>query len=69
MEKITEDEAIGVKQESITFPVSESSSSVKSLAAALSMQFTSGGLLGGSSVSSQNSSVTSTTVSTADVSI
>ncbi|XP_068698722.1 intersectin-1-like isoform X2 [Montipora foliosa] len=66
VEKITEDEAIGAKQESITFPVSESSSSVKSLAAALSMQFTSGGLLGGSSVSSQNSSVTSTTVSTAD---
>ncbi|XP_067051383.1 intersectin-1-like [Acropora muricata] len=62
VEKVTEDEAKALKQESSNYSVPESSSSVKSLAASLSMQFSSGGLPGGSSASNQDSAVTTTQV-------
>ena len=69
VEKVTEDEAKALKQESSDYSVPESSSSVKSLAAALSMQFSSGGLPGGSSASNQDSAVTSTQVPASKVSV
>ena len=59
MEKITEEEAKANKQDGISVSSPDSSSTVKSLAAALTMQLASGGSLGGSAVASQNSSVTS----------
>ena len=68
VEKVTEDEAKALKQESSNYSVPESSSSVKSLAASLSMQFSSGGLPGGSSASNQDSAVTTTQVPESKVS-
>ena len=67
MERVTEEDTNAGKKDGISVSPQESSSTVKSLAAALSMQFASGGAFGGSAVVSQNSSVTSTMVSTAEV--
>ncbi|XP_073258737.1 intersectin-1-like [Porites lutea] len=63
VEKITEEEAKGAgKQDTISVSPPDSSSTVKSLAAALSMQFASGGSLGGSAFASQTSSNSNVTV-------
>ena len=63
MEKITEEEAKSAgKQDTISVSPPDSSSTVKSLAAALSMQFASGGSLGGSAFASQTSSNSNVTV-------
>ena len=63
VEKITEEEAKGAgKQDTISVSPPDSSSTVKSLAAALSMQFASGGSLGGSVFASQTSSDSSVRV-------
>lgn len=63
VEKITEEEAKGAgKQDTISVSPPDSSSTVKSLAAALSMQFVSGGSLGGSAFASQTSSDSSVRV-------
>lgn len=63
VEKITEEEAKGAgKQDTISVSSPDSSSTVKSLAAALSMQFASGGSLGGSAFASQTSSNSNVTV-------
>lgn len=69
VEKMTEDEAKAFKQENVSYSVPGSSSTVKSLAAALSMQFSSGGLPGASSASNQNSAVASTHVPASEVSV
>ena len=67
VEKITEEEAKTEKQDGISVSPPESSSTVKSLAAALSMQFASGGSLGGSAVARQDAPVKSTSVPEAEV--
>ncbi|CAH3182444.1 unnamed protein product [Porites lobata] len=63
VEKITEEEAKGAgKQDTISVSPPDSSSTVKSLSAALSMQFASGGSLGGSALARQTSSDSSVRV-------
>jgi len=63
VEKITEEEAKAAgKQDTISVSPPDSSSTVKSLAAALSMQFASGGSLGWSAFASQTSSNSNVTV-------
>ena len=57
VEKITEEEAKAAgKQDAISVSPPDSSSTVKSLAASLSMQFASGSSFGGSAFASQTSS-------------
>ena len=63
VEKITEEEAKAAgKQDTISVSPPDSSSTVKSLAAALSMQFASGDSLGGSAFASQTPSNSNVTV-------
>ena len=64
VERITEEEAKSQQDDIDTSPVESSSSTVKSLAAALSMQFAAGGSIGPSVAPSQNYDVPSTNVST-----
>lgn len=64
VERITEEEAKSKKDGISVSPPESSSSTVKSLAAALSMQFASGGPISPTVAVSQNSAVTSTNVAT-----